>query len=590
MGRASVDRAKRAGCEALATAAANSIIGALAPYVESDEDSAWAAAALRNASLIDKLVHGLLQNTGVARVELIERNGGILLVSELRTVVPSTDREPPATIRTTVPLATPAGSSGLALRVESASLAHEESASPFRWQNFYAIGGAMLALYVALLASLRRSAATIRQQQLELVDACAALKAACEAADQANRAKSMFLAHVCHEVRSPLHGMLGVLRTLLGTPLEGAQTQMVRSLDRSSQALLRLTNDMLDLSKIESGRLTLESRPFDLREVVDDVVELMTPLATEKALTIVANIAAAVPPTLLGDADRLRQVLVNLVGNSIKFTSQGSVTIEVGPEHPGSADRYRIAVSDTGIGIAPENLEQIFLPFAQADAQTYRRYGGTGLGLTIVGKLVRLMGGDIKAYSKVGVGSSFVITVQLQTARKDESRSAGSMPDARFPRATAREARPLRILVVDDDEVNRTYTDALVRALGHRATLAANGRQALAMWRDTTFDLVMMDCHMPMMNGFAAASAIRKEEIHSRSRPTLIVAMTGCMDFSDEASVRDAAGMDAVLSKPFQAGDLKAVIEKLLTSSRPASGATAAPADDVHPTAELICQ
>ncbi|HEX3575318.1 MAG TPA: ATP-binding protein [Rhodopila sp.] len=381
-------------------------------------------------------------------------------------------------------------------------------------------------------------------------------------AETSNAAKSQFLANMSHEIRTPLNGVVGMIELLQLTDVSAAQRRYIETASQSSQTLLRLVDDILDLSRIEVGRLELEHAPFHLPSLLHDVRVLFADQARAKGLSLLT--APPDPPNLMlvGDKHRLLQILTNLVGNALKFTAEGTITLRsVVEQDLGTALRLRFEVSDTGIGVPVAKQAMIFEAFSQADSSMTRRYGGTGLGLSIARQLCHMMRGEIGVDSVVGVGSTFWFTVLLEPGEAIAPPAPQTAPDTAAPpvfvsvasrdfqAALRRGGRDgASILLVEDNQANMRVTQALLESLGCRVTPARNGLKAVAAYRDTVFDLVLMDCQMPEMDGYEATRAIRQLE-GFQNRHTPIIALTAhAMEGSREASLR--SGMDDQITKP----------------------------------------
>ena len=379
------------------------------------------------------------------------------------------------------------------------------------------------------------------------------------AAEAANEAKSRFLATMSHEMRTPLNGVLGMAGLLLASPLNPTQLRQAGLIRSSGQTLLTVLNDILDLSKIEAGRMDLEILPFALAETLQDVVALLAVRAEARGLLLTLQLPADLPAVLQGDASRLRQVLFNLVGNALKFTEAGGVRVVVSQRlQDDGRIGLVIAVQDTGIGITAEALPRLFTRFSQADSSTARRYGGTGLGLAITREIVELMGGRIAVRSEPGVGSCFTVELALALGVLPMRSSGAGHPV--LP-AGAPDAAPLHILVAEDNAVNQLLIKALLDQFGHTCDVVDNGLQALQQVQALHYDLVLMDIQMPEMDGVAATLAIRALAGPVARIP--ILAMTANV-MSEQTRHYRSAGMDGVVAKPIDLDELIAAIRKAL--------------------------
>lgn len=393
-------------------------------------------------------------------------------------------------------------------------------------------------------------------------------KKAEEAALQANESRLVFLASMSHEIRTPLNGIIGFSNLLVETPLNQEQKEFAECIQTSSESLLSIVNEVLDFSKIEAGRIELECVGFPLRETVRQCLKLVSLQAEKKGLDLNLSVDPLCPEIVRGDVTRVRQILLNLLTNAIKFTAKGSVTIEIFPGNAPAAETVKFRVRDTGIGIDPVGIKKIFDPFTQADASTTRRYGGTGLGLSISRKLVTLMGGEFHVESAPGKGSTFEFEVPL-AAEPASSVSAECLPgtgsegvENHTPDDTAQPANqfPLRILLADDSPPNLKLCTVVLERLGYRADVAGSGSEALRAVHARLYDVVLMDVRMPEADGIAATIAIRKEV--PKAHQPWIIALTA--DSTNETRKRCMeAGMDDFLTKPMRTAALVAALRRV---------------------------
>ena len=397
----------------------------------------------------------------------------------------------------------------------------------------------------------------------ERVRAEKALSIARDEAMEASRLKSEFVATTSHEIRSPMNGVIGLTGLLLETDLDETQREFAEGVRTSAESLLVVINDILDFSKIEAGKLELEDVDFDLATAVGEVTGLVAPAAAAKNLSLQSEFDADVPRALVGDVGRLRQILMNLLTNAVKFTERGSVRVHVSGGRRGADGRItlRLAVEDTGVGLAMDDRDRLFEPFSQADASTTRRYGGTGLGLTICQRLAHAMDGSIDVQSELGVGSTFWIEIPF----REQPTTASSAPAPRPRRSlTKPKAKNARLLIVEDNAINQLVAKQIVQGLGYSYEVAANGIEALRALEARGFAAVLMDCYMPDMDGFEATRELRRRENGHRHTP--VIAMTaGAMAEDRERCV--VAGMDDYVAKPVTRETLEHVLDRWASES-----------------------
>jgi len=396
-----------------------------------------------------------------------------------------------------------------------------------------------------------------------------ALAEARDTAEQANRSKSQFLANMSHEIRTPLNGVIGLIQALERTGLSEEQHEMLALMSSSSHTLQTLLSDILDLARVESGRLQLTEDPFDLARAVQEAGQLYEASAREKGLGFTVDIAAEARTWVQGDMVRLKQILTNLVSNAVKFTETGFVTLraEAGPARDG-APTVRFTVEDTGIGFDPETRARLFTRFEQADGGIARKFGGTGLGLAICRQLAEMMGGDLDCESELGGGSAFILTVPLRQVEAPAPTSVET--EVMIPDAPSR--RGLRVLLADDHPTNRKVVELVLAAADVELTAVEDGAQAVQAFRDGEFDLVLMDMQMPVMDGLTATRELRLHEA-AEGRPRARIVMLTANALPEHVAAGQAAGADDHVAKPFDTSELLALVTEPATTDRASAAA-----------------
>lgn len=419
--------------------------------------------------------------------------------------------------------------------------------------RFYSLQKLNLGLEEKVKKRTNQLAQTIEQLQLSEKEA---VKAKDEAV-KASYAKSTFLAMMSHEIRTPMNGIIGMTTLLANTELTPAQRDFIETIHISGVSLLTIINDILDFSKIESGKLELENAPFNLLESIEQTVALLKPQASEKKLTLNYSIAGNTVKQISGDANRLKQILVNLIGNSVKFTKEGTISLVVSSKKiDQNKHEVLFQVKDTGIGITPEEQSKLFQPFVQVDNSTTRKYGGTGLGLTISKKLCELMGGNIWLNSDFGKGSEFSFTILAEeTPFEDKERPKHTLRN--LPKLA--QTSPLKILVADDNLINQKVAINLLKTLGYLPDAVFNGLEVLEKLKQQSYDLILMDVQMPEMDGLTATKEIIKE--YSTTRPKIIAMTAGAMEGNKAECL--AVGMDDYISKPIEINQLIGSLNKI---------------------------
>ena len=386
------------------------------------------------------------------------------------------------------------------------------------------------------------------------------LTVAKEHEQRANRAKSDFLATMTHEIRTPLHGISGYSNLLFDTQMNSEQEEYTRAIMANTGALMGVIDKVLDFSKIESNKLDIEKHPFSIRKCLRDVTDLISPQADEKDLLYSVKISDKVPEKVIGDFQRLRQILLNLCSNAVKFTPKGFVRVELDAEYDQDSVILKFQVSDSGIGIPEETVEKLFNPFTQADNSTTRRFGGSGLGLAISKRLIEAMGGAICLDSKPGKGSTFAFNVKTGACTTHEILNDGAPSERLRDYSSLAEEHPLKILVAEDNPTNQKLIKRILHKMGYEPDFADNGLQVLDRLKTTSYELILMDNLMPEMNGVDASLAIRKGNAGQEHRNVTIIAVTANA-FKENKKQCLEAGMDGFLSKPVKISELAETLQ-----------------------------
>ena len=385
------------------------------------------------------------------------------------------------------------------------------------------------------------------------------------AAEQARVARNEFLTNMSHEIRTPMNGVIGMAQLLRTTPLDNTQKEYLDCLETSAKSLMYLINDIIDLSKIEDGRVELEQIDFSLRGTINNIIKTQHADLHLKGLDLLIDIPHTVPDSLRGDQLHTKQVILNLLGNAIKYTAKGTVRITVGVmEQHDDQVLLQLSINDTGTGITPEELAKLFAPFQQKKKNINRPLGAKGLGISISRRLVELMGGRIWAESSVGIGSTFHLALPFIVARRTAAFNSEEELDSL---SSQWEGPALQILLAEDNAINQKFAVTILERMGHQVTCTNNGKEALQLWREKSPDLILMDIQMPLLNGIAVTETIRKEE-HGTERHIPIIALTAHA-LQEEKKQLLSSGFDGYVPKPMEVETLVKEMKKALKLSQP---------------------